>query len=62
MGEKAYESLKLIMKTVGAKIGDEASLLIVGARSKVDGQGKITDEHILYQIEKLMDAFIATIT
>lgn len=62
MGEKAYESLTLIMKTVGAKIGEDASLLVSGARSKLNAQGKITDENTLHQIYKFMRSFIETIT
>lgn len=35
-GEKAFESLQLIMKTIEAKIDDKTSLLIQGAKGKVD--------------------------
>ena len=57
LGEKAYESLILIMKTVGALIGEQSALLIQGARSKVNDLGQITDPSTLSQIERLMTSF-----
>ena len=61
LGEKTYESLALIMNTVGAKIGDDARLLIQGTRSKLNGQGELTDESTLQSIHKLMNSFMETI-
>lgn len=61
LGEKAYESLHLIMTTVGAKIGKQASLLIQGARSKFNSQGKIADESVLRGIDNLMHSFMETV-
>jgi chromate reductase len=61
LGQKAYESLILIMKTLGAKIEERSTLLIEGARSKLDAQGHISDENTLRAIEKLIHSFATTI-
>ena len=61
LGEKAYESLLLIMNTVGAKIGTHASLLIQGARSKLDDQGHLTDKKTRKELDSLMTSFIETL-
>ena len=61
LGEKAYESLLLIMKTVGAKVGEHSSLLIKGARSKVDDKGQLTDPSTRKQLDSLMSSFIDTL-
>ncbi len=57
LGEKAHESLQLIMKTVGAEFNDQTQLLIQGARSKVS-EGGITDEVTLIKVKELVEAFI----
>ena len=61
LGEKTFESLTLIMNTVGAKIGPHAKLLIQGARSKVNPEGQLTDEAALQDIKTLMTSFIETL-
>ncbi len=62
LGEKAFESLLLIMKTVGAKIGEHSSLLIKGARSKVDDKGQLADQQTRKQLDSLMSSFIETLS
>lgn len=57
MGEKAYESLTLIMNTVGVKLGEHSTLLIQGARSKLNDRGEIKDEMTFLEIEKLIRSF-----
>jgi chromate reductase len=61
LGEKAHESLLLIMNTFQARIGQDAALLISGARSKVNKQGEIIDKNALEGLAKLMTSFLATI-
>lgn len=61
LGEKTYESLTLIMNTVGAKIGEHARLLIQGTRSKFNAQGQLTDESTLQALHTLMNSFLETI-
>jgi NAD(P)H-dependent FMN reductase len=59
LGEKTFESLTLIMNTVGAKIGEHAKLLIQGARSKIHKDGNM-DEQTLIALKKLMQSFTGT--
>jgi NAD(P)H-dependent FMN reductase len=56
-GEKAYESLVLIMKTVGVKLGPDSTLLIAGARSKINDHGEINDEKTSRGIDTLIQSF-----
>jgi NAD(P)H-dependent FMN reductase len=58
LGEKAYESLTLIMTTLGARIKEPAKLLIPGARSKINAQGQITDAQTLLDLQNLTIAFL----
>lgn len=58
LGEKAHESLELIMKTVGATFDEQTQLLIQGARSKVSSNGEITDETTLIKVKELISNFI----
>lgn len=60
LGEKAHESLLLIMQTLQAKIGIHSTMLIQGASSKVSKQGEITDPDTMKDIERLMDSFMET--
>ncbi len=56
LGDKAYESLNLIMNTLGAKIGPSTNLLIRGARSKFKPQA--IDDATLQGLKKLTTSFI----
>jgi NAD(P)H-dependent FMN reductase len=60
LGEKAYESLLLIMKTLGANVAAHSSLLIQGARSKLDSRGQLVDHAIGLQIQRVVDSLIDT--
>ncbi len=42
-GDKAHESLVLIMNTLGIKTTQEMCLLVSGAKSKINHQGKLID-------------------
>ena len=57
LGEKAFESLVLIMNTVGAKIGPQATLLIQGLRNKVDADGMPVTEDLKSRMQQLVDSF-----
>jgi len=60
-GEKALEQLVLIMNTFQVKIGNNATLLVKGARSKINNAGKISDTKTLEDIDRLMQSFISAI-
>jgi chromate reductase len=61
LGEKAFESLLLIMKTVGAKIPDSSTLLISGLRNKFNESGVPIGEHLKESMKRLMESFEAEI-
>lgn len=62
LGEKAYESLELIMNTIlQYKIGDDAKLLIQGARAKLNSDGDVVDKNVRDDLRKLMDSLITQI-
>lgn len=56
-GEKAHESLLLIMKTLEAKLRPKSQLLISGVRAKVSSTGEIKDEPTLNRIKELISDF-----
>jgi NAD(P)H-dependent FMN reductase len=58
-GEKAYESLNLIMTTIESTIGPRSSLLIRGAKGKVDKTGLILEE-TLNQLQTVINDLIET--
>lgn len=60
LGEKAFESLLLIMKTLGATMNDDAQLLIPGARSKFNLANNTVDPETLSNLHKLMNGFNET--
>lgn len=60
-GEKAFESLTLVLKTIGAKITDNMRLLIKGAKGKIGGDGEVTDQGTVYGIDVLVRSFIYAI-
>ena len=60
-GEKAFESLLLIMKTLEVDLGTDSALLIRGIRSKLNAQEEISDKDTFKEIEKLMNSFIKTL-
>lgn len=61
LGEKAHESLQLIMKTIEAKMTEQTQLHISGVRTKVNTDGKITDEFTLIKIKELIDSLVMLI-
>lgn len=55
-GIKSHESLVLVMKTVGAKLTDDSTLLIQGIKSKLNENGEIKDEITLQKINKVIQS------
>jgi chromate reductase len=58
LGEKAYEQLLLIMRTLQAKVEESAAIVFQGVRGKIDSTGKINDEKTLRNIDMLIQSFI----
>ena len=61
LGEKTFESLTIIMKTVGARMPVESTLLIQGARAKINADGTIKDESAKHALDELMQSFMVTL-
>ena len=57
-GEHAHESLTLIMKTLGATVSASSTLLIKGAKSKLNDQGDVIDEEVRQNIHTLIQSLI----
>lgn len=61
-GEKAFESLDLIMETLLQEpVNDNCKLLIKGARGKINKQGRIADEDLKAKIRKMTEALVQKI-
>lgn len=56
-GRKGHEQLMLVMKTIEAKVSQEASLLIQGIKGKINKEGVITDRSAADGIENFIEAF-----
>ena len=53
-GEKGHEELQMIMKTIEAKFTTETTLLIQGAKGKIDSEGRLTDA----ETERALKSFL----
>ena len=56
-GEKAHESLLLVMKTLGVKTNEELCILISSVKSKLNPQGEVIDEALVSKLENLIANF-----
>lgn len=53
-GEKAHESLLLVMNTLGIKTNKDICLLISGVKSTLNDDGKVIDEELINKFKKLI--------
>lgn len=56
-GIKGHEELQLIMKTLGATLTSETTLLIQGVKGKINEQGEITHSQTKEELEKFLENF-----
>lgn len=56
-GEKAHESLLLVMNTLGIKTNDDMCLLISGVKSKLNTEGEVTDEELVKKLIEFNKSF-----
>ena len=59
-GEKAFESLALVMTTIEARIPEQSKLLIKGVKGKVTSDGEIRDPETILQINTLVASLISS--
>jgi len=57
-GEKALESLELIMTTIEARLASGSKLLIKGAKGKIGANGEIRDQATAEQIKAVVAALL----
>jgi NAD(P)H-dependent FMN reductase len=60
LGEKAHESLLLILKTIDAKLGENSALLVSHAQTKIKNR-KVSDAETVEQLNLLIESFLLTI-
>lgn len=60
LGEKAFESLDLVLSTMEATIAEGAKLLISGVKGKISSEGEIHHEETLLKIDRLIETLIAS--
>ena len=60
-GQKGHEELQMILATLQAKVSPETSLLIQGARGKIDDNGMISDAATQDQLNIFISNFSAVI-
>ncbi len=60
-GEKALESLALIMTTIEARLPDESKLLIKGVKGKINSSGEIQYQTTISQIKALTASLIRSV-
>jgi len=53
-GEKAHESLLLVMKTLGIKTSDDLCLLISGVKSKLNTEGEVVNAELNQKLNQLI--------
>jgi NAD(P)H-dependent FMN reductase len=58
-GQKAFESLDLVMTTVGARATPDTKLLLSGAYSKLDKATHTLDSHTITLLDQLMNSFLS---
>ncbi|MBB5439864.1 NAD(P)H-dependent FMN reductase [Pedobacter sp. AK017] len=56
-GEQGHAQLQLIMHTLGAKLSEDAQLLIKGIKGKFDSQGVLLDSDVLQALVKFSAGF-----
>jgi chromate reductase, NAD(P)H dehydrogenase (quinone) len=57
VGEKAHESLQLVLKTIGARFTGDTTMLISSVKTKVDITGHFTDDTTALKARQLSIAF-----
>lgn len=56
-GIKAHEELQMLMKTLGAIVEPESTLLIAGVKGKVNVEGEITDRKTVLELQQMAESF-----
>jgi chromate reductase len=57
LGQKGHQSLLETLRIIEARVTDQTQLIISYIKTKVNGQGVITDSNTLQQVQALISAF-----
>ena len=60
-GEKAFESLYLILTTIESRITEDSKLLIQGVKGKIGRNGEILDEDTAHKIKSVVESLMKSI-
>ena len=60
-GDKAHAALSLTLSALGTKMPAGSSLLIPFIRTKINGEGKVTDPVLLQSLQLIVNSLIQTI-
>lgn len=60
-GQKAFESLDLIMTTLEVRIAAEGKILIQGIKGKINQEGELEDVSTKQKLKQVVKSFIASI-
>lgn len=61
-GEKAFEALKLVMRTIEGRVSEEASLLIRGAKGKFSRNGAVLDKQVEEELKEVVKNLLKMIS
>ncbi|MEP6737789.1 MAG: NADPH-dependent FMN reductase [Chryseolinea sp.] len=61
LGERSFESLGVILKTLSAQVSEESKLLIQGARAKMSANAGPKDEQTSQDLDRLMKSLISSL-
>lgn len=60
-GEKAFEELSLVLKTLEAKVAEDSKLLIQGAKGKISRENEIEYPVLINQIDRLINSLLSPV-
>jgi chromate reductase len=61
-GKQGHAQLKLIMQTLGARLSENAELIIPGIKGKFDQSKQLTDPQVASELSRFADALIELLT
>ncbi len=56
-GNKGHEELQLIMRTLGAQLNEDVTLLIDGIKGKLNAEGEFTNPKTQDDFNRFVDSF-----
>jgi len=60
-GEKAHAAMALTLGALGSRISEETKLLVSFIKTKLDAGGRVTDQNLLFSIQRVIHALLQTV-